>query len=244
MNREEAKEILMLYRPGTVDAEDPEIERAMEVARQDPELGRWFENHRRFQQSMRAKFRAIEVPEHLKMALLAGQKIVPLQQPWWQKPVWLAAAAAVILLLTLVPFLPRPTVPDRFANYREMMVSIALKNYRMDWETNDLGQLRQLIASKGAPANFELPPALEKLKLTGGAALSWRSNPVSMVCFDKGKNRMLFLFVMEDAGLKGPPLTANPELAKISSYQTASWRNGDKTYVLVGPDDADFKKFL
>jgi hypothetical protein len=243
MNREQAKEILMLYRPGTVDAEDPEVEHAIEFARQDAELARWFENHCRFQQSMRTKFRAIEVPEHLKVALLAGQKIVPLQ-PWWQKPVWLAAAAGIILLLTLVPFLPRPVVPDHFANYREMMVSFALRNYGMDWHTNDISQLRQLIANKGAPSNFDLPPALEKLKLTGGGVLSWRSNPVSMVCFDKGKNRMLFLFVMRDAGLKDPPMTPNPELTKVSSYQTASWRSGDKTYVLVGPDDPEFKSYF
>jgi hypothetical protein len=243
MNRDQVKEILLLYRPGTADAEDPEIERAMELARQDPELRLWFENHCQFQQSIRSKLRAIEVPEHLKLALLAGRKIVPLR-PWWQKPFWLAAAAAISLLLTLVPFLPRPTAPDRFANYRDMMVSIALRNYRMDWETNNMAELRQLIASKGAPADYDLPHGLEKLKLTGGAALSWRSNPVSMVCFDEGQKKMLFLFVMRNVGVKDTPLTLTPELAKVSSYLTASWRNGDKTYVLVGPDEPEFKKYF
>jgi hypothetical protein len=243
MNRDQAKEILLLYRPGSADAEDPEIQQAIKVAGQDPELRLWFENHCQFQQSIRSKLRAIEVPEHSKLALLAGRKIVSLQ-PWWQTPAWLAVAAGIILLLTLVPLLPRPTVPDRFANYRDMMVSIALKNYRMDWETNNMAGLRQLIASKGAPADYELPNELEKLKLTGGAALSWRSNPVSMVCFDKGNQKMLFLFVMRTAGVKDAPLTPHPELVKVSSYLTASWRNGDKTYVLVGPDEEAFKKYL
>lgn len=243
MNRDQAKEILMLYRPGSADAEEPEIQQAMEVARQDPELGRWFENHCRFQEIMRNKLRAIEAPEQLKMTLLAAQKIVPLPA-WWQKPGWLAAAAAIILLLTLVPLRPRPAVPDRFANYREMMVSIALKNYGMDWETNNMESLRQLIASKGAPADYDLPHGLEKLKLTGGAALSWRSNPVSMVCFDEGKKKMLFLFVMRKRAIKDAPVTSGPELTKISSYLTASWTTGDKTYVLVGPDEPEFKKYL
>ena len=37
MTHEEAKEILLLYRPGTPDAEEPEIIQAMEVARSDAE---------------------------------------------------------------------------------------------------------------------------------------------------------------------------------------------------------------
>ena len=233
----------MLYRPGTADAEDSEIEQAMEVARQDPDLGRWFENHCQFQQSMRAKFSQIGAPEYLKLELLATQKIVPLRA-WWQKPVWLAAAAAVILLLLFLPFHPRTIVPDRFANFREMMVSKASRNYSMDWETSDPARLRQLIGSKGAPADYQVPPELEKLKLTGGAALAWRSNPVSMICFDKGNKRMLFLFVMRNPGLKGGPQNDKPELAKVSSYLTATWRNGDESYLLVGPDEPGFKTYF
>jgi len=72
VNPKEAKAILLLYRPGTADAEDPQIAQAMEVARRDPELGRWFTNHRRFQEAMRRKFRQIKVPSRLKIALLAG----------------------------------------------------------------------------------------------------------------------------------------------------------------------------
>jgi len=242
MNHDEAKSVLMLYRPGTDDAEDPEIEEAIAVARRDPDLAAWFENHCRFQQVMRAKFRQVQTPEHLKDALLARHKIVPLRV-WWQNPVWLSAAAAIVLLLALL-LRPGPTVPDRFANYREMMVSIALKNYRMDWETSDMPQLRQLIAGKGAPSDYDVPHGLEKLKLTGGAAFTWRSNPVSMVCFDKGNKQMLFLFVLRNAALKDPPPTNNPDLAKVSSYLTASWRNGDKTYVLVGSDEPGFKNYF
>ncbi len=38
MNRDEAKTILLRYRPGTADADDPEIATALALARQDPEL--------------------------------------------------------------------------------------------------------------------------------------------------------------------------------------------------------------
>ena len=243
MTREQAKGILMLYRPGTDDADNPEMHRAIEVARQDPDLGRWFDNHCHFQKTVRAKLMGIEAPQHLKTALLACQRIVPLRA-WWQEPVWLTAAAAIILLLLFIPFHPRAIVPDRFVNFREMMVSTALKSYSMDWETNDAARLRQLIASKGAPGDYQVPPQLNKLKLTGGAALAWRSNPVSMVCYDEGNKRMLFLFVMRNPVMKGGPQTGRPELAKISSYLTASWRSGDKTYLLVGPDEPGFRDYF
>ena len=35
MNRDEAKTILLLYRPGTADAGDPEISAALALAKQD-----------------------------------------------------------------------------------------------------------------------------------------------------------------------------------------------------------------
>jgi hypothetical protein len=66
VNSAEAKAVLLLYRPGAADAADPPMTEALELARQDPELGRWFEEHRAFQKAMRAKFRQIEVPAHLK----------------------------------------------------------------------------------------------------------------------------------------------------------------------------------
>ena len=75
MTPSQAKEILLLYRPGTADAEDPQVVAAVGLARRDPELARWFERHCGFQNAMSAKLRQIEVPLHLKAALLAQQNI-------------------------------------------------------------------------------------------------------------------------------------------------------------------------
>jgi hypothetical protein len=75
MNCSEAKEVLLLYRPGTADAADPQIAEALELAGRDPELRRWFDQHRAFQKAVRAKFQQIEVPAHLKTSLLIrGQR--------------------------------------------------------------------------------------------------------------------------------------------------------------------------
>jgi hypothetical protein len=219
---------------------------ALEMARQDPELGRWFEQHRAFQKAMRAGFQQIEVPVHLKISLLtqkpAQQRPIP-PHPWWRSPVWLAAAA-VVLLLGLAGAWLKPRPANRFANYQSRVVSEAQREYRMDLVTNDMRQIRQFMASRGAPADYDVARGLEHLQLTGGGRLTWRSNPVTMVCFDRGDKQMLFLFVLKRSAVKDPP-PATPQMAKVNLMLTASWTRGDNTYVLAGPEEADFlKKYL
>ncbi len=80
---------------------------------------------------------------------------------------------------------------------------------------------------------------LNKLQLTGAGLLRWRSNPVSMVCFNRGDNHMLFLFVMNRSALKDAPPDI-PRLGKVADLVTASWSQGDKTYLLAGPEEPDF----
>lgn len=239
MTSERAKEILRLYRPGTPEDDAAEVAAAMERARQDPELTGWFEQDQAFHQALRTRFREIKVPEHFKAALLACG---PRPAPWWRSPLWLAAAAVIVAMLALTGLWFRPSVPDRFSDYQRMMVSKAVRvAYAMDWHTNDMTALRHALARRGAPANYEVPAPLTKLQLTGGAALTWRSHPVSMVCFDRGDKQMLFLFVLRRSALKDPP-AAPPQKRQIDSLLTLSWTRGDNVYLLAGPDEPGFEQ--
>ena len=73
MNRDEAKTILLLYRPGTADADDPQIAEALALAKQDPELTRWLVEHCARQETLRAEFRQITVPAGLKEQIISEQ---------------------------------------------------------------------------------------------------------------------------------------------------------------------------
>jgi len=239
---QEAKDILLVYRPGPGDGGDSQVGEALALTRKDPGLGRWFEEHCAFQAAMRDRFRQIQAPGALKDRILAQQAIV-CAPVWWRNPLW-QMAAALVLLIGLAGVWLKPRTPDRFSDYQARMVRSALREYRMDLVTNSMPQVRQFMASKGAPADYVLPRGLERLQLTGGGLLRWRNQPVAMVCFDRGDNQMLFLFVMDKSAVgDSPPET--PQVTKVNKLLTARWSRAGKTYLLAGPEEADFaRKYL
>jgi hypothetical protein len=243
MNSQQAKQVLLLYRPGSDDARDPEVAAALEQIQWDPELRNWFEEHCAFQVAMKRKFRQIPAPVRLRERLLAERRITR-PAVWGRGPVWMAAAAVLVILAVLAVFWSRPRTPDRFADFRGRMVRTALRQYSMDIVTNDMQQVRQFMARRGAPSDYVLPRGLQGLSLTGGGLLTWRNTPVAMVCFDRGDGRMLYLFVMDRSAVKdAPPVT--PGVVTANKLVTASWTRGDRTYLLAGPEEAGFaSKYL
>src|SRR5881394_9908 len=191
-----AKEILMRYRPGTPDANDPEFAEALELARRDPELARWFAQHQAFQNTMRDRFRELPVPGRLKKDILAGYspKVIPV---WWRQRAFqaLAAAAAIVLLIGVSRFLSQPREDRSFAAFQNRVVRNAQRGYVMDITTTNLDEIREYLATQGAYADYVLPAPLEKLPGDGGAVLRWRNKTVAMVCLDLGNHNDLFLFV-------------------------------------------------
>lgn len=239
MTRDEAKQILLLYRSRR-DLEDPEIKAAFEHAQRDPELRHWLEQHGALQRKLREQMATLPVPPDLKEAILAGRKIV--RPAFWRQPAWLAAAAVIAALLGIAAVWLRPDPFERFNLYRARMVSTIGREYRMDIMTNDLAAIRNYLAFQRAPTNYVVPPKLQQLSATGGARLKWGNQPVSMICFDRGDQRMLFLFVVPRKAIKGEP-GQTPELSQISDLQTASWSDALNTYLLAGPDDSTFPTF-
>ena len=62
MSARHVREILILYRPGTADREDPEVAKALARVTHDPGLSRWFAKHCALCEVLRDKFRRIPVP--------------------------------------------------------------------------------------------------------------------------------------------------------------------------------------
>ncbi|HEY5743266.1 MAG TPA: hypothetical protein VIS99_12055, partial [Terrimicrobiaceae bacterium] len=112
MDNEQAKLILQAYRPSGEDADDPFFSGALEQARVDPELAKWFAEQRAFDEAMRKALQERIPPAGLRDSILLARKLstLPRQQlsrPFWQRPGVMALAASIIVLLA-VAVLVRP----------------------------------------------------------------------------------------------------------------------------------------
>jgi hypothetical protein len=248
MNKQEAKQILSLYRPGTADEADPCFSEARRWCEQDPELQRWFEDHCAVYTALRAKFRQTAVPEGLKEQILAERK-VHLAPRWRRRPTVALAALAVLGVIAAV-MLYRPAEPREdltYAGFVPRMVSTALRTYQMDLETGDLDQIRAYCRQKQLPADYTVPTALaNKAGLVGCANISWQRQPVTMICYKSGKAlppgqlNDLWLFVFDGQGIPGTPVSATPLVQTVNRTTTATWTANGKTYLLVADGDEEF----
>ena len=251
MNRNEAKTILLLYRPGTADADDPQIAGALGLAKQDPELTRWLVEHCARQEALRAGFRQITAPAGLKEQIVSEQaaqeKIIS-----WRRNAIFAVAAVVVALVALAPlWFQHRGNEETFAIYRSRMADVALRGYTMDLATNNPAQVRAYLAQKQAPADYVLPAPLEKTAVTGCAIEGWQRAKVSMICFRTGKplppgqQSDLWLFVIDRSTVKNAPPMGSRQFVQVNKLMTVTWTEGDKLYVLgMEGDEQTLQQYL
>ena len=257
MNHDEAKTILMLYRPGTADADDPQIAGALALAKREPELARWLEEHSARQEALRSKFRQVTVPAGLKEQIISesAARVVTISRQ--RRNTVFAAVAAMASVVILLIVLSSSWIPHRqnddntMAIYQKQMVGIALRGYGMDLTTNDPAQIRAYLTQNKAPSDYSLPAALQKAAFTGCAVEGWQNVRVSMICFRTGRplppnqSSDLWLFVVDRGSLKGAPESNQPRFAAVKGLITAVWAQGDKVYLLgTEGDESAIRKFL
>lgn len=238
MNVSEAKTILLLYRPGTADTEDPQMAEALALAGREPELARWLADQAAGQAALRARFRQIPVPAGLKEQIVseeAARERVVQRQP----RLVVAALVAIILAAGLTIFWPaRRPGDDTLEVYRSQMVGLALRGYGMDLLTANPDEIRAHFAQRQAPADYVLPAALQKTAVVGCVVTGWQDVKVSMICFRTGRPLPpdqasdLWLFVVPRMSLKDPPPSGPPRFTIVNGLTTAAWVEGDKVYLL------------
>jgi len=144
MNRDDAKNILLLYRPDTVDVVDPQVTEALSLVKQDAELAAWLRELGARQEILRAKFRQIQAPAGLKEQIISEQAAREKIIVWRRAAALTAVAAAVVVLLTLAVFRFQSAGNDNtLALYQNRMVGAALRVYTMDLATDNPVQIRE-----------------------------------------------------------------------------------------------------
>jgi len=242
MNRDQAKEILLRYRPGRDDATDPQVAEALMLVDWDPELARWFEQQQRADAAIRAGLREAHVPDDLKQRILAEEKIVRADFGR-RKPMMLAAAAAILLAGAISGWVYWREV-NGWSAYRAEMVHYVASSYNMYIKADNFDELRQVLAQRQWPTDFIVPDRLQSVTVLGGGAMQWKGHKVALACM-KQNNRNLWLFVIDKAGIPNAPDAETPRLMIIEDMPTAAWSQGDNAYLLAArADEAFLKKYL
>jgi hypothetical protein len=243
VNSQQVKQKLELYRPG-VDDTDPQFADALAETKRDAELQRWFDERCALYAVVRAKLGEVTAPAELRGRILTERKII---HPviWWQNPFVLAAAAAVAMTAVMAWFLFPLRQPADLGGFRQAMVRSVSGEYKMMLETNDLNQIRDFLAKNQAQADYQLTAALERTPAEGCTILDWHGHKVSLLCFDLGNDNDLWLFIVDRTALPDAPATESPQFAGVGKMATASWSQGDSTYLLaVNGDTEKLRKYL
>ncbi len=251
MNREEAKSILMLHRPGIErDAQDTEMTEALTLAKTDPELANWLKEYLARQASIRAALGQIATPQGLREQIISEHAAA--QRASARRKSALYAVFAVLLVVLLVVKYEGASRRDdnSLPIFQNRMVSVALRGYAMDLETNDIARIREFLGERHAPSDFTLPLPLANSVITGCAVESWENTKVSMICFRTAKGVAngvksdLWLFVVDASAVKGGLLNAT-QLARVNQLFTAAWLDKGKLYLLgTAGDEEAVKRFL
>jgi len=232
MTRDEARQILETARANGRDDTDPRVAEALRLAAQNPELARQLERQRALDAAMTAGMSSIPVPADLRESILAERKIV--KPHFWQdwRTATAAAAAIAVLLGGAILFINQNT--SGFASFRRQLVTETWAgDPHLDLEANDLSQVRAWLASQGAATNFTLPAALAGARVHGARVFEYDGRMISLVCLAEGP-RHLHLYVLDRPPFSDLPPAGAPDFEKCGAWKTASWSQGDKTYVLTG----------
>jgi hypothetical protein len=246
MNSQQAKEILLRYRPGTTDQDDPEVRAALKLATVDPGLAVWLEDHRRFQEKLKTEHREMPIPEGLREQILSEipGRFDSLRSR--RRRFAMALMAGMFLLFSLVIYTVKSGVDeDRFATFRLRMVKASLRGYAMDIETASATELRTFLENRQAQSGWESPPGLGRWPLLGGAVMKWQNQPVTMICFGRNKQPERWLFIANSSSMPDPPPDSNGVFKKVNRLNTVSWSRNGLTYILAGDStDKDLEKLL
>jgi hypothetical protein len=238
MSKDEARELLLLFRPGTADDNDPEFAAAMEFARSDSELNAWFEQHCAFQSAALDSFDTLHAPAGLREQIVS-ERPAPLDASRHNGRFAILAVAAALVVAAVVTGIWltwAPASQNAFNLFRNRMVGDVQRSYpRMDLLTSNKTEVKTYLREHGY-GGYQLPAVLAKTTVTGCKLMRWHDKPVGMICFNSGRRGDartpdLFLFVIHRADLKTAP--EQVQFSDVGNLSTASWAQGENVYVLA-----------
>jgi hypothetical protein len=247
MTNNEAKFVLSAYRPNGVDASNPAMADALKQVKSDPTLNAWFVREQAHDAAIATKLREITPPAGLREAIVAGVRAGESNRGGNRsrsyRPVWLAIAAAVAVLLGSVTWWQVSSVKGRTLD--EFAVNFVARGFLLSKRSADLGELKGWLAERRGPLPAELPAEFNRLRALGCKSLNFQNHDVSLVCFERG-GKEFHVFVARRDDFPAFPVRLTPEIGEAQrKLVTAKWSDANNHYVVVSDGSlADVKALL
>jgi hypothetical protein len=206
-------------------------EEARALMDRDKELAQWREKRRNFDEDMADLFAEMPVPAMLPKLILQDQaKSVAAQR---RKPIFLSfglLAAAAALLVASLWFINDAT-PAWEKDSLAMLEKIEGGKMPLDAFSSDLDHLKGVLAKAETPVPQSLPSAMDAFKSLGCKSFKAGGWLASIVCFEVAPGQEAHLVVVDHA--EKLQLVNRKVFAAQGEWQTATWSDGQQTYLLA-----------
>lgn len=233
MNNEEAKFILSAYRSGGRDAADPAFAEALAQAERDPELRTWWDRERGLDAAVAARLQEVAPPAGLREAILAGGRVSGRVRHRWRQPGWLAAAAAVALLLTATVTWRAMRAAPTWAELATQSIADLVESHHAHVGAPPGGAgWQERLAGLALPLPRTLALDLTELRQRRCRTVKVGGREVFEFCFERdGAWFHLYAARRSDFPSRG---AAEPvELTARDGYVAATWADAANVYTLV-----------
>jgi hypothetical protein len=234
MTKEEAKKILAAYRPGDQDRLESDFAEALQEAKRDAELARWFAEEREFDRAVAAHLESVPVPFGLKTRIMTNMAPRSSRKSRWVAAV--ATAAAALFLLGWLISVSRGSGQrsGSVSDYEQEMMSFVKLPPPLEFESLEIGPIRQWIAERKAPL-AEIPPGIAAVETMGCRILSFRGHPVTLICFCHGQT-VAHLLMVDRAALLALKPQEPPALTSQGDWTVATWADQRHLYMVAVHD--------
>jgi len=240
MSRDQAKEILSAFRPGTEDERDPVFIEAMQVAEHDAELAAWLAERQAFDTAVKHRLAASPLPTGLFEQIRIGATRRQTDARHKRQRL-MALAACLVLFLTLggLWMYHRNFQTTQFAACRSDIIRFLQQFPRLDLETANLAQARQWLADTRHLQQVQFPAGLTRFPTIGCRTLEWRGHRLGLICFMVDGEVVHFIVIPRSSIPDGPP-ASEPQFARVAGETTVAWSRGELTYLVLSKASEGF----
>lgn len=233
MNNQDARFILCAYRPGGRDAGDPAFAEALAQVERDPELRSWWERERGLDAALAARLQDVAPPAGLREAILAGGRASRPVRRAWRLPVWLATAAAVLVLLVAAVMWRAMRAAPTWADFAtRSLLDLVQAHHDHVGRPPGLASWQDRLAGFALPLPQTLTLDLSELRQRRCRTVKVGGREVFELCFERdGAWYHLYAARRSDFPARG---TEEPvELTARDGYVAATWADAANVYTLV-----------